>query len=152
MPSAGFYCELIPSKRLRALPLLTGAAALLLGSLLVSGMSLQIPVLIALHVGWIGWGAMEIHRQACGAARVHCLRLGADGLVTARLGSGQWVTLELLPGSVVWRSIAWLRLRFPDGRDYGELLTGSAHCDHNWHALQLIWRQRRAVFGQPGRS
>jgi hypothetical protein len=44
--------------------------------------------------------------------------------------------------------IGWLRLRFADGRRYGEFVSRHAAGSSDWRRLQLIWRQRAALFGR----
>jgi hypothetical protein len=43
--------------------------------------------------------------------------------------------------------VAWLRVRFVDGSEYGELFHGDPAIDLEWQRLQLIWRHRRTAFG-----
>lgn len=147
MSSSAFYCQLIPSPQQRRMPLLSGCLAALCGSTMLLHMPLNPALRALLAVAWMTYSGLQIARQAQTAAGVRRLRLDSDGELHGRTPGGEWIALRLLPGSVVWRRHAWLRLRTPRGRDYGEYLTGRADVAGEWHRLQLIWRQRSAAFG-----
>ena len=150
--SGEFYCDLIPHRRLRRLPLLSGCAALLIGAVLIVRMPLPGLLRYPFCLAWLAFCVYEIQTYSRTAAALRVLRIRADGTVDGRLQDGRWQRLQMLPGSIVLSRIAWLRLRLPDGRNYGELLRHSAGDGRQWHRLQLIWRQNRAAFGHPERS
>ena len=145
--STRFETELGPQRHLRNSLLLCSASATLAGVLLIATLPLlpQIEALFGLL--WLWRGALEFRHQRCGMRRLERIRLN-PGSLQALAGSGEPQALELLPGSVVLSRIAWLRLRFEDGLEYGELLSGDARSEEDWRRLQLIWRQQGPVFGR----
>ena len=149
MSSAEFYCDLIPTRPCRRLPLLCGCLALLAGAALIVRMPLHGFARLLLCLIWLAYCLNEIRNCSRTAASLRLLRLYADGAVSGRFADGEWQQLRMLSGSMVLRRVAWLRLRLPDGLDYGELLSGNARDSRQWHRLQLIWRQNRRAFGRP---
>ena len=152
MSSAVFSIELKPSKNLRGLLLCCGVAATVAGVMLILTVPINGCFRALLAVAWTWQSGLELRMQRRGAARVSRIRLDSGGAVCAEDGNGDWRRLELRSGSVVLTGVAWLRLRFPDGCHYGELLSGNPRTSRNWHGLQLIWRQHRDAFGGPERS
>jgi hypothetical protein len=75
------------------------------------------------------------------------MRLDADGNIAGIGPDGRVEPLTLLSGSIVLKRLAWLRVQFTDGSEYGELLRGDPATDLEWHRLQLLWRHRRTAFG-----
>ncbi len=103
---------------------------------------------ILLAAGWVGESFRELRGLARGAARLKRLRLDADGNIAGLGPDGRFEALTLLSGSMVLPRLGWLRLRFPDGSRYGELLRGDPSRDLEWQRLQLIWRHSRTAFGR----
>jgi hypothetical protein len=96
---------------------------------------------------WLANSVREYRDLRDGAARVRRIALDALDNIAGITPGGQREPLELLHGSVVLSRLAWLRVRFPDGRHYVECLHGDPAADLEWQRLQLIWRLRRTVFG-----
>lgn len=90
---------------------------------------------------------MELRRLFRGMSRIERIRVDANGALFASRSDAAWQSLELLQGSFVLSRMAWFRVRFSDGLEYGELLSGDA-CDDEWRRLQRVWRQRAAAFGE----
>jgi len=101
-----------------------------------------------LAAAWIGESLRELRALIRGAARLQLIRLDADGNVAGLGPDGRFEVLTLLPGSMVLSRLGWLRVRFPDGSHYGELLRGDPAKDLEWQRLQLIWRHSRTAFGR----
>jgi hypothetical protein len=76
------------------------------------------------------------------------IRLDANGNIAGLGPDGRFEALTLLSGSVLMSRVGWLRVRFPDGSRYGELLRGDPARDLEWQRLQLIWRHGRGAFGR----
>ena len=152
MSSAVFSIELKPSKYLRRLLLCCGVAATVAGVMLILTVAINGWWRVLLAVLWTWHCGLELNRQRRGAARVQRIRLDSSGAICVQDGDGDWRNLELSAGSVVLTGVAWLRLRFPNGCHYGELLSGDPRTSRNWHGLQLIWRQYRNAFGGQERS
>ena len=103
---------------------------------------------VLLAAGWVGESLRELRGLVRGARRLCLIRLDADGNITAIGPDGRFEDLALLSGSMVLSRLGWLRVRFPDGNRYGELLRGDPARDPEWQRLQLIWRHSRTAFGQ----
>jgi hypothetical protein len=124
----------------------------MLGVVLIAQMRVSPVAKVPAALLWLAFSVYEARCYAQAANSVRRLRLCADGSAVARLADGRWRRVRLLPGSIVLRRVAWLRIRLPSGLDYGELLSGSSRSDPDWHRLQLIWRQNQAAFGRPQRN
>lgn len=124
----------------------------MLGLVLIAQLRVSPLAKVPAALFWLALSVYEVRCYAQAASKVRRLRLCADGSAVARLADGRWRPVRLLPGSVVLRKVAWLRIRLPNGLDYGELLSGSSRNDAHWHRLQLIWRQNQAAFGRPQRN
>ncbi len=145
--SGQFGTALTPDATLRQCVLFCGYAA-------VAG----IPILLAMPLSWLlkvplalAW-LFECRRELLnfrqGTARLHELRLDAAGKVTVIGPDGSIGPATLLSGSMVLQRLAWLRVRFADGRKHGELFRPRSRLDADWHRLQLLWRHRRGAFGR----
>ena len=97
---------------------------------------------------WVVQSACEIQRWTDGAARVARIQVCQSGDVRVTGRDGRAAPVELLRGTLVTRRMAWIRIRFADGRKYGELLRGNAVIDKQWHRFQLIWQQARQNIGR----
>jgi hypothetical protein len=127
--------------------LLCGYLAAFAGILIILCMSLPWFLKIVLATAFIGESIRESRRLTRGAARLRQLRLDAEGSLTALGPDGRVEPLLLLSGSIVLARLAWLRVRFADGSEHGELLRGDPATDPEWQRLQLIWRHRRTPIG-----
>lgn len=149
MSSAVYEAELTPDDRLRAGLLAFACCSLLAGAFLI----FLLPVIALFKAGfglaWLFAGLAEIAALGRGMSRIDRIRIRSDGSVLAVDRTGAMRPLTLLPGSVVLDRLAWLRLRFEDGRRCGELLAGSASENEQWRRLLVIWRQRRLFGGTP---
>lgn len=139
---------LVPEPGLRRLVLGSGCVLLLCGSVLILTMPLAPLTCVVLLSLWILDGVREMRRLVRGRRRVIVLVLTESGTITATDADGRRHELTLLSGSVVLPRFAWLRLRFADKCQYGELIRGNADKDPQWQKLQLIWRQSAASFGR----
>lgn len=146
MSLAVFKTELIPSPGLRKLVLICGVVALLTGILIILILPLPPVLRGAISIIWSVDCARELRMLKRGAARISHLQLDANGDIFATGSDGRRETLVLLSGSVVLSRLAWLRLRFPDGSIFAELMWGDPASDPRWQRLQLIWQQRQAAF------
>ena len=150
MSSSAYEAELLPDDRLRAGLLAFACAAILAGLLLVSMLPVAAVPQGALALCWLLASILELVAFLRGMRRIYRIRIRGDGSVLAVGRRGTLHPLLLLPGSVVLDRIAWLRLRFDDGLDCGELLTGDGAENEQWRRLLVIWRQRRRFGGTPG--
>ena len=123
---------------------------MLYGAGLILHMGMPVLVRILLVPGWIGLVAWELVRQGRGAVRVARIRVFADGEMTVCDRQGRNCCVRLLAGTLVLPGLAWLRLEFPDGNKYGELVAPRTGKDKQWHRFMLIWQQIGPVFGRTG--
>ncbi len=152
MSSREFSADLVPEPRLRNLVMLSGAIAALAGFALIIHMPLNAVMRMVLAVSWIMYCGLELHTRSNAASRVARIGINTRGEIWITGRAGQAVPVELLAGTVVIERLAWLRIRFEDGRKYGELLSGNNLRDIQWHRFQLIWQHRRQTFGRAERS
>ena len=152
MSSRKFSVDLLPDKRLRGWLLLGGAVSAGIGLVMILHLRLSIVMRVVLLAAWLGWSGRELLMQADGSQRVRRIRLNNLGEVWITDARGRSSQADLLPGSVVLRRIAWLRIRLDCGRKYGELLTENAVQSGQWHRLQLLWQQCRQYFAGTGGS
>lgn len=147
MSSTLSEARLVPEPCLRKLVL--GSAGLLLfcGALLIIAMPLAPFLRALLLLLWMLDGARELMRFVRGRRRVAELVVTEQGTITGTDADGRAYDLTLLSGSLVLSRIAWLRLRFADKCQYGELIRATADKERQWHALQVIWRQAASRFG-----
>jgi hypothetical protein len=127
--------------------LLCACIAAITGTLIILYMPLAWVLRISLAAVFIAENLREMKRLVCGAARIRHISLDAEGNIAALGPGGRVEPLTLLSGSIVLNRLAWLRLRFADGSEHGELCCGDPVADPEWQRLQLIWRYRRRPIG-----
>ena len=120
---------------------------MLAGLAIVLPMSLPPILKLLLSGAWLGGNIRQCIRLLRGAARIQYYSFEALDSIAGIGPDGRRRALILLEGSILLPRFAWLRVRFPDGSDYVELLRGAAAGDRDWQCLQLIWRLRRTVVG-----
>ena len=145
--SAIFETALTPEPRLRKCVLLCGGLATIAGSLIILFMPLPWLPRTLLAAVFVGENLRELRRFTRGAARLQRIQLDAEGNVAGIDPDGRYEPMVLLSGSIVLKRLAWLRVRFADGSEHGELFQGDPARDPAWQRLQLIWRHRRTPVG-----
>ncbi len=112
-------------------------------------LSLPLPpnLRLLISAAWLAGNISQGIGLLRGAARIQYYSIEALDSITGIAPDGRNQALILLEGSVVLSRFACLRVRFPDGSSYVELLRGAAVRDRDWLRLQLIWRLRRTVVG-----
>lgn len=145
--SARFETALTPEPQLRKLVLACGCLAAIAGTLIILAMPLAWALRILFAAVFVGENCRELRRLIRGAARLQLLLLDAEGNVSGRGPDGGSESMVLLSGSIVLKRLAWLRLRFTDGSEHGELFRGNPAADPEWQRLQLLWRHRRTAIG-----
>jgi hypothetical protein len=131
---------------------LSAAVAAIAGFALILHLPLNGGFRALFAVLWIAHSAREIQIWSLAAVRVARIRFNQMGDVWVTDRNGGVSPVELLSGTLVTRRLAWIRVRFADGRKYGELLCGNAVKDKQWHRFQLIWQQTRQIIGRTERS
>ncbi|HEX7718459.1 MAG TPA: hypothetical protein VF389_01535 [Woeseiaceae bacterium] len=148
MSSDRFFCELTTRNFLRKGLMAGGIAAGLAGTLLIFLMPLSGGWRLVLCLLWVASSSLELRAQWDGMTRIDRIRIHSGGRVEGAGQDGAWQSLEVLSGSMVLGRCAWLRLCFADGRHYGEWLWRDGTRAGDWRRLQLVWRQRAALFGR----
>jgi len=107
-------------------------------------MILLLPVHFALRVaGAVAWAVssgIELVRLQRAYSRYVGLRVGHDGAMYLRKTGDGWQVARLLPGSVLLRRTAWIRVQSERGEVFAELLRGECRHSPSWRRLQVIWR------------
>lgn len=152
MLSREFSADLVPETKLRNVVLLSGVVAALAGFVLIIHTPLDAVIRLILAVAWLVHSGLELYGRARASLRVASITINTRGQIRITDATGEAVLAELLAGTVVISKLAWLRMRFADGRQYAELLRGDPLKDIQWHRFQLIWQQRRQTFGSADRS
>lgn len=128
--------------------MLSGCAAVIIGLALLLHLPLTALMRLPLIACWLFACVRQLGRQSRGVQRVTAIRLGVDE-ATVVDRQGRLSPARIMSGSVVLARFAWLRLQFPDGLIYGELLHGDAARNEQWRRLQILWRQGAVSFGAP---
>jgi len=150
--SATFETVLTPDPVLRRTLRLLALAALPAGMALILLLPLAPWLSAAACMAWLASGVRDYRALCRGASRIGCLALDALDNLEGIAPDGRGQRLDLLPGSLVLPRLAYLRVRFPDGACYGELLRPRGAADPDWQRLKLLWRLRRLAFGAPDGS
>lgn len=140
MSSSAFSAEFSPGFRLRSIVQLSGVV--------LAGVGLLVILLLPVHVGlrftgaavWVLASGIEFLRLQRAYARYCGLRVCHDGAVHLQERGGEWQAASLLPGSVLLRRTAWVRLRSEHGEVFAELLCGRCRDNPDWRRLHVIWR------------
>ena len=140
-PSSGACAaEFRPRASTRAGVVVSSWLLLLAGAVVVLHVEISALVRAVLLVAWCAGVGRGIARLGRGQARVRRLRLLPDGRCLALSAGGEVHCLQLLGGTVVGRTWAWLRFRFDDGLVYAELLWVRQVEASAWRRLHVIWR------------
>ncbi len=100
---------------------------------------------ISLAIAWGYAGVRQIRQFLSAYRKCTTILIAADGYA-ALIGYGGTIRrARLLPGSLVLRRIAWLRLGPDSGPAYGELLVGDPGRSNCWRQLQVLWRHLGAA-------
>ena len=148
MSSHEFSAELIPDQTLRNVVVLSGVIATLVGVVLILQMPVNPIFRLAMTMLWLAYNKYELCDVTRRSANVARIEINQHGKLWVTDPAGQRRPAELLRGSVVLARYAWIRIRFEDGRKYGELMSGNAVENKQWHRFQLIWKQARQIIGR----
>lgn len=116
---------------------------MLAGCVLIVRMPLELSIRGLAFAAWLAASGIQIRRLLAGGREVAKIRVDNAGGVWVSNFRGRWQAVDILPGTMVLRRLAWLRIRLADGRKYGELLAGNAVKDVEWQRFQLLWQQCR---------
>lgn len=145
MPTSypAYSATIRPDGRLRALVFASGSALIVAGAVAIMFLPVAPALRPLLAVGWITLAASRLVRLRRKTAPLRAYRLYADGsldlmhTVGARSG-------RLLPGSMLYERVGWLRVASGEGGAWGELIAGNCRKNKEWRRLQVIFRHRSA--------
>ena len=140
MSSTEYWAELRPDHRLRRAVIVSGAAMLFLGLLMLVFIDWPLSLKVLIGVSWGGLTLLRLVQLARTYAQNGILRIRGDGGVEIEAPGGRRVAATLQPGSLVLQRYAWLRLQPDSGRPYAELLQGDLRENEDWRRFQVIWR------------
>ena len=140
MPSNAYFAELNPDPFLRRCVAWSGIVLVIAGIAAIDTLPLSRIARMAAALTWCLVCAWELWRIRAAWADCRALRVFGDGEIRVRGRGGEWVRARLLPGSLLLRRWAWIRIRREDGPVFAELLQGSCRIRHDWRRLQVIWR------------
>ena len=152
MSSREFSAELLTDTGLRNIVTLSGTIAAIAGFALIIHMPLGAISRWILATGWLAHSSVELWRRSRASARVHSIGISQLGGVWVEDRYGDRAPAVLLRGTIVIARLAWIRIRFEDGREYAELVSANVVKDRQWHRFQLIWKQARQIIGRAERS
>lgn len=140
MLSTEYSAEISPDPCLRRVVLASGIVLALAGNLLIVFM----PLPIALRVFGVAlWGFATLRelvllRRAW--AGCIALRFVANGEVRILGADLEWRPAQLVSGSILLRSMGWLRVKSTAGPVVAELVRADRQQRRDWRHLQVIWR------------
>lgn len=147
MSSSGFSAEFPADLHLRCAVLLSGGTLGALGLLVIMLLPVHVSLRIACAVAWAVASGIEHLRLRRAYSRYVGLRVCHDGAVYVQNRGGGWEAARLLPGSLLLRRTAWIRVQSERGEVFAELLRGECRRSVNWRRLHVIWRHIGAAPG-----
>ena len=147
MSSSAFSAEFSADFRLRCAVLLSGATLAALGLLVIKLLPVHFALRVTGAVAWAVSSGIELSRLRRAYARYVGLRVGHDGAMHVQKRGGGWQAARLLPGSLLLRRMAWIRVQSERGEVFAELLRGECRRSANWRRLHVIWRHIGATPG-----
>lgn len=139
--SSARYCSTIqPDRRLRRVVI--GVALLLLASGVICIVALPLNALwrLLLSTAWLVVTGIEMALLLAAYRKSTGYRLYADGSIDVMTSGGRQRRASVAAGGVVLPGIAWLRIRLPGGRCWGELIADNPRKNKDWRRLQVICR------------
>jgi len=140
-----YSARLDPDARLRLLVLVSGVCLGMVGLALILTLKLHAVATAAVATAWLVLTLSELRGLWLGFRSSRALRIASDGSLMRLDQAGTWRDARLLPGTVVLRRLAWIRLETARGARSAELIQGRCADSHDWRRLQVIWRHIGAV-------
>lgn len=145
LSSTTYSANLTPESWLRIIVLSIGRILFAVGTLLLLILD-QHPLARGFAcVAWLSFGRFRLLQLCSGFDACIAVRVFPEGTASVLTSDAEWVSARMLPGSLILRKLAWLRLRTDNGQVHQELLRGDARKDLEWRRLQVIWRHFGAV-------
>lgn len=145
MPTSypAYSATIRPDGRLRACVHGSGIVLVLAGALALISLPVAPAPRLLLAAAWVALAAFKLvglHRRM---TAVRAYRLYGDGSLDLVYAAGARAG-RLLPGSVLYEGVGWLRVASADGAAWAELVTGNCRKNKEWRRLQVIFRHRSA--------
>lgn len=145
MSSGKYSAEIRPEPTLRRVVLTSGIALAIAGQPLLCMLPLDLAAKMLACAAWGGWSVCEIARVIRSHRWGHGIRLAPGGAVAVLGTHGLWLRARLLPGSIVLRRLAWLRIDVEGKGAVFELVRGDCREGQDWRRLQVIWQHIGAI-------
>ena len=140
MLSTEYSAEISPDPCLRRVVLASGMVLALAGNLLI----VFLPLAIALRVFGVALWSFSTLRELVLLRRAWAdciaLRFVANGEVQILGADLEWRPAQLVSGSILLRSMGWLRVKSTAGPVVAELVRADRQQRRDWRHLQVIWR------------
>ena len=140
MLSTEYSAEISPEPCLRRIVLVSGVLLALAGNLLIIFMPLPVTLRVFGVALWSFSALRELVLLRRAWAGCIALRFVADGEVEILGPDFEWHPAQLVSGSILLRSMGWLRVRTIAGPVVAELVRADRQPCPDWRRLQVIWR------------
>ena len=140
MLSTEYSAEISPDPCLRRIVLVSGMLLLLAGNLLIVFLPLAITLRVLGVALWSFSSVRELVFLRRAWASCIALRFVADGEVEILGPDVEWHPAQLVSGSILLRSMGWLRVKTIAGPVVAELVRADRQQRRDWRHLQVIWR------------
>ena len=145
MSSNAYSTCLYADRVLRRWVLASGILLSVIGALLIVTLPVATAIRLLLLITWLAWHGRETRMLLLAYGCYRGIELNEHGELALLDRHGQRHAGRLLPGSLVLRRIAWIRVRDARGRVFAEPLRGRCGETRAWRRLQVIWRHVGAV-------
>ncbi len=145
MPTSypAYSATILPDDRLRALVFVSGIVLGAAGACATACLAVAPQWRLAIASAWIALTLSALLRLRRRSLAVTAYRVYPDGSLDLQLRDGMRAG-RLLPGSVLYERVGWLRVASSDGAAWAELVTGNCRKNKGWRRLQVIFRHRSA--------
>ncbi len=140
MSSTAYSACLDADAGLRRLTLVIALALATIGLLLIVTMPATAFVRAAAAAAWLLLCVRDLAGFRRGYGRYRRLVIDQERQIGLLDGDGNWRAARILPGSIVLRRYAWLRIRDEDGVVFAEPVRGRCRGNPQWRRLQVLWR------------
>ena len=120
--------------------MVAGVLLALAGNILI----VTLPLAISTRVFWMAVWTFSTLRELVLLRRAwagcFALKFVASGEIKLLGPDHEWRPAELCSGSILLRSIGWLRVKTAAGHVFAELVCADRQQRRDWRHLQVIWR------------
>ena len=140
MLSTEYFARISPDPYLRRIVLVSGVLLALAGNLLIAFFPLAITLRVFGVVLWSFSTLRDLVFLRRAWAGCIALKFVANGEVEFLGPDFEWQPAQLVSGSILLRSVGWLRVRTSAGHVVAELVRADRQQCRDWRHLQVIWR------------